>query len=417
MRKRIVTAYDAVLQELHVVAKIMKLPDATVRFLETPQRLTAVTIPVRMDNGSMRCYMGYRSQHNHALGPSRGGTRLHHDETIDDVKALSFWMTIKNALAGIPCGGGKGGIAVDPSSLSQGELERVCRAYIQGIYPVIQPDMDVAGPYMGTPPQVMAWMLDEYERLAGKHVPSAFTGKPIQLGGSQGRVASTGYALVCSAAEFLRHRGQTLEGKTVAIQGFGNLGSHAAATFVQQGARVIAISDVFGGVYNTKGIDIPAAFALLHTTGTITHMPGCDTIDNAALLAMDCDILVPAALQNQITADNAKKIRARCIVEGANGPTTPEAEHIILDRGIPLLPDIVANAGGVTTSFFENVQNRVTDYWTEEEVLVRLKANTVNVCAAVCKVADEKKLSMRQAAWVLALDKVVQAMKLRGWVS
>ena len=417
MKKQAVTAYDAALHELHSVASIMNLPDATVRFLETPQRLIAVTLPLRMDDGSTQCFMGYRSQHNHALGPSRGGTRLHHDETIDDVKALSFWMTIKNSLAGIPCGGGKGGIAVDPAALSQSELERLCRAYIQAIYPVLQPDMDVAGPDMGTPPQVMAWMMDEYERLSGKHVPGGFTGKPILLGGSQGRVQSTGFALVHSTAEFLRRHEQTLEGKTVAIQGFGNLGSNAAATFAQLGAKVIAVNDVFGGIHNAKGIDIPAAIALLQKAGTIKDMPGCDRIDNAALLAMDCDILVPAALHNQLTAENAPKLRARCIVEAANGPTTPEAEQIILDRGIPLLPDIIANAGGVTTSYFENVQNRTTLYWSEEEVLTRLKANTIQVCANVCAVARERKLSMRKAAWVLALDKVIQAMKLRGWVS
>jgi glutamate dehydrogenase/leucine dehydrogenase len=417
MKDTAVSAYDAVLHELRAVANIMELPDATVRFLETPQRIMAATLPVRMDDGSIQCFMGYRSQHNHALGPSRGGTRLHHGETMDDIKALSFWMTIKNSLAGIPCGGGKGGIAVDPASLSSSELERLCRAYVQAIYPVLNPDMDVAGPDMGTPPQVMAWFMDEYERLSGKHVPSGFTGKPILLGGSQGRAQSTGFALVHSAAEFLRHHNQTLEGKTVAIQGFGNLGSNAADVFVQQGAKVIAVSDVFGGIHNAKGIDIPAAIALLQKAGTIKDMPGCDKIDNASLLTLECDILVPAALQNQLTAENARQIRARCIVEGANGPTTPDAEQIILDRGIPLLPDIIANAGGVTTSYLENVQNRTTLYWSAEEVLSRLKTNTIQVCANVCAVAAEKNLPMRKAAWVLALDKVVQAMKLRGWIS
>jgi len=410
------TAYDVVLQQLDSVAKIMNMSDEIVRVLQKPQRLMEVSFPVRMDNGDVKTFQGFRSQHNRALGPTRGGTRLHHEETIDDVKALSFWMTIKNSLAGIPSGGGKGGIVVDPAAHSAGELERICRGYIQAIYPMLGHDVDVFGPDVGATQQVMTWFMDEYERLLHEHRNSSFTGKPLLLGGSQGRAQSTGFGLVCSAGEFLRRENKSLEGMNVAIQGFGNLGSHAALNFAKRGAKVVALTDVFGGIYNSKGIDVAAALEHLKATGSIKGLAGCDAMTNDELLAVKCDILVPAAMQNQLTEDNAGKVQATYVVEGANGPTTPGGEKIMLDRGIKLLPDIVANCGGVVTSYFENVQNRYCFYWPETEVLERLGTLMVQTCANVCTVAEGKKIPMRVAAWVMALDRVIEAMRLRGWV-
>lgn len=416
LMKSKITAFEVALQELYSVANIMKLDDNVVQFLETPQRFMAVNVPLRMDDGGVKYFKAYRSQHNRAIGPTRGGTRLHKEETEDDVKALSFWMTIKNSLAGIPSGGAKGGIAVDPHSLSKTELERLCRGYVRAIAPMLGPDVDVFGPDVGTPPTVMAWFMDEYENICQRHNPGAFSGKPPLLGGSRGRHKATGYGLVFSLVEYLRGKGQSLDGKTVAIQGFGNLGAHAAEAFVERGAKVIAISDEFGGVCNAKGIDVAAAFAHTSATGSIINLPGCDAIDNQILLSTKCDILVPAALQNQLTEDNARSVRAKYVAEGANGPTTPEAEHILLDMGVEMLPDIVANCGGVMVSYFEQVQNRYCYSWSEAEVLSRLETIMTQTCASVCDVAAERRVSMRSAAWILSLDKVITAMRLRGWI-
>ena len=411
-----ITAYEAALEELHSVAKVLNLSDEIVAMLETPQRLMAVTIPVRMDDGSMCYYKGYRAQHNAALGPTRGGTRFHKDETEDDVKALAFWMTIKNSLAGIPSGGAKGGVAVDPSTLSPTELERLCRGYIRSIYPMINPDVDVFGPDVGTPPQIMAWFLDEYETISQKHAFTAFSGKPPLIGGSLGRNKATGYGLVACANEFLRLQKDNLAGKRVAIQGFGNLGSFAAEAFAARGAKIVGITDIGGGIQNKNGIDLAAAMQQLKNTGSVAGLAGCDPIDNEGLLAMECDILVPAALQNQITENNADKVRATYVVEGANGPTTPAGERVLLSKGIFMVPDILANFGGVLVSYFEQVQNRYCFAWEEEEVISRLEKNMVQACNGVYGVAQEKKLSMRTSAWVLSLDKVIQAMRFRGWV-
>ena len=410
------TSLDVALQELYAVAQVMKLSDEVVHFLEVPQRFLAVNVPVKMDDGSLRFFKGYRSQHNRALGPSRGGTRLHHEETEEDVKALSFWMTIKNSLAGIPSGGAKGGIVVDPASLSKAELERLCRGYVRAIAPMLGPDVDVFGPDVGTPPQVMAWFLDEYEALVQKHVPGAFSGKPLELGGSAGRTKATGYGLVFSAMELLRQKNQSIQGKKVVIQGFGNLGSFAAEAFAGVGATVVAVSDVFGGIYNPKGIDMPAAFAQMKQAGSIKDLAGCDAVSNEELLALECDILVPAALQNQITQDNASRVRAGIVVEGANGPTTPEGEQILLDKGIDVLPDIVANCGGVLVSYFEQIQNRYCNYWPEKKVFSQLECTMIETCANVYAVSRKRQIRLRTAAWVLALDKVINAMTLRGWL-
>lgn len=411
-----ITAFEVALQELHAVAEVMRLSDEVTGFLSEPQRVLAVNIPLRMDDGSMKFFKGYRSQHNRALGPARGGTRLHQHETMDDVKALSFWMTVKNSLAGIPSGGGKGGIAVDPTALSAEELERLCRGYVRAIYPMLGPDQDVFGPDVGTPPQIMAWFMDEYETLIQRHQPGAFSGKPPMLGGSQGRDKATGYGLVYATRELLRQRGQALTGKAVAIQGFGNLGSVAAELFVRSGAKVVAVVDAYGGVYNAGGIVVAKAAAFVRETGSIKGLGGCDALAGDDLWGVSCDIMVPAALQNQITEANAGRLKASFVIEGANGPVTPAGEQVLLGNGIEVLPGIAANCGGVLVSYFEQVQNRYCYAWGEEEVFSRLEKTLVDVTSGVCRVAADKHIPLRTAAWVLALDKVIQAMKMRGWV-
>lgn len=415
MVKRI-TAYEVALQELHHAAEIMNLNDEVLGYLETPQRILTVSIPVRMDDGSLKFYTGYRAHHNSALGPVKGGTRFHQNETLDDIKALSFWMTIKNALAGIPAGGAKGGVVVDPSTLSQAELERLCRGYIRAVFPMLNPKVDIPGPDVGTPQQVMAWFMDEYETLTHQHEPASFAGKPPIIGGSLGRDRATGRGLVDATKELMRLKGTTLQDKTVVVQGFGNLGSHAANFFNQEGAKVIAISDVGGGAYNAKGINIDAAFSHLKTAGTVAGLAETDSISNQELLELPCDILVPAALQNQITEENAPRIRASFVIEGANGPTTPAAERILADNGVFVLPDIIANSGGAIVAYFELVQDLYYYFWTEEEVFQRLKLIITKTCRDVYELAQTKKVSMRIAAWMVALNKIIRAMELRGWI-
>lgn len=410
------SAYDTAMKGLADVARIMNLSDEVVGYLKTPQRIVIVELPLRMDDGTLRFYTAYRAQHNSALGVAKGGTRLHKDETLEDVKALSFWMSIKNALANIPAGGAKGGIAVDPSTLSPTELERLCRAYIRAIFPVIGPKVDIPGPDVGTPQRVMAWFLDEYEQLFGGAEPAAFAGKPPLLGGSQGRDRATGLGLVYSAAKMLDLRGESLADKSVVIQGFGNLGSHAADFFSRNGARVTGVSDVNGGVFNDKGLDVAGAMAWMRGHGTIAGYPEGEAISNSELLELPCDILAPCALQGQLTEGNAPRVRARYVVEGANGPTTPEAERVLLDKGVFIVPDIVANVGGAVVAYFELVQDLHQYYWKEDEVFAKLKIIMEKTAEEVFTSGTENRIGLRQAAWVSAITKIVTAMKLRGWV-
>jgi len=408
-------AYDVAMQSLDRVAGIMGLSDEILDFLRVPQRAMIVELPLRMDDGSQRIFTAYRVQHNRALGPAKGGTRLHPEETLDDVKALAFWMTVKNSLAGLPSGGGKGGITVDPSTLSLAELERLCRAYVRAIFPILGPKVDIPGPDMGTPPQVMAWFLDEYENIAQHHDPAVFAGKPPLIGGSLGRDRATGYGLVDVTEKILQLRGENLTGKQIAIQGFGNLGTHAADLFTQKGAVVIAVNDVHGGIFNKNGINVKEAMKYVQEKGSVKNFPGCDSISNAELLELKCDILAPSALQSQITAQNAGRVKARYILEGANGPTTPEAEDILHDAGACVVPDVLANAGGVTVSYFEQVQGNYGYFWPAEEVLAKMSAIMQRNAEEVYAQSVDKKVTLRQAAWIASLGKVVAAMKLRGW--
>ncbi len=409
-------ALDTAMKSLDHVAALMNLNDEVLGFLRAPQRALVVELPVRMDDGSLRFFTGFRVQHNYALGPVKGGTRFHPEETLDDVKALAFWMTIKNSLAGLPAGGAKGGIAVDPAALSANELERLCRAYIRAVYPMLGPKLDIPGPDVGTPPQVMAWFLDEYENISQHREPAAFAGKPPLLGGSQGRNRATGWGLVYVTEKMLQLQGESLEGKRVAIQGFGNLGTHAADFFTKKGARIVALSDVYGGVFNARGINVEQAAAHTRERGNLKELPGCDALSNSELLELDCDILAPCALQSQITEDNAGRVRARWVVEGANGPTTPEAEKILHDAGICVVPDIVANAGGAVVAYFELVQDLYHYYWTEEEALSKMCVILQRSAEEVYARAEERKIGLRAAAWIASLDKVVTAMRLRGWI-
>jgi len=410
------SAYDIAMKGLDDVAKIMKLNDEIVGYLRTPQRILIVELPVRMDDGSLRFYTGYRAQHNSALGPVKGGTRLHKDETLDDVKALSFWMSIKNSLANIPAGGAKGGITVDPATLSPTELERLCRAYIKAVFPILGSKVDIPGPDVGTPQQVMAWFTDEYENIAQCHEPAAFAGKPPLLGGSEGRNRSTGRGLVDVTEKVLALNKQEIKGKRIVIQGFGNLGSHAAHFFSELGGVITGLSDVNGGIYCAKGIDHAAALAYLAKHGVLKGVPGTEAISNAELLELSCDILAPCALQGQLTAANADRVKAAYVIEGANGPTTPGAEAIMRDKGIIVVPDIVANPGGAVVAYFELVQDLYHYYWKEDEVFAKLKLIMQKTMEEVWHSAQKNKLGLRQAAWISAIGKIVEAMRLRGWI-
>lgn len=410
------SAYDIAMQGLDSVARLMNLSDEVVGYLRTPQRIITVELPVRMDDGSLRFFTGYRAQHNSALGPVKGGTRLHKDETLDDVKALSFWMSIKNALANIPAGGAKGGIAVDAASLSSPELERLCRAYIRAIFPILGSRVDVPGPDVGTPQQVMAWFADEYETIAQCREPAAFAGKPPLLGGSEGRNRATGRGLVDVTEKVLSLSGTAIEGKRIVIQGFGNLGSHAACFFAELGGVIVGISDVSGGVFNAKGIDPAAAVAHVSRCGTLAGFPDAEPVTNAELLELPCDILAPCALQAQITAANAGSVKAAYVVEGANGPTTPEAERIMADNGVCVVPDIIANPGGAVVAYFELVQDLYHYYWKEAEVFAKLKTIMHKTTGEVWETARGNGVTLRQAAWTAAIGKIAQAMLLRGWI-
>lgn len=411
-----ISAYEVAMKGLEQVAKLMNLSDEVVGYLRTPQRQMVVELPLRMDDGSLRFFTGYRTHHNSALGPVKGGTRLHPHETMDDVKALSFWMSIKNALGNIPAGGAKGGIAVDPATLSPGELERLCRLYIRAVFPMLGPKVDIPGPDVGTPQQVMAWFLDEYEILAHGHEPAAFAGKPPLLGGSLGRDRATGLGVIYTTDKLLELRGESLRGQKVVIQGFGNLGSFAARFFAEAGAVVVGISDVTGGYYNAKGINVTEAVKLVSANGTLQGFTGGDSVNNQELLELPCDLLAPCALQNQITTDNAAKVKARYVIEGANGPTTPGAEDILEDKGVCILPDIVANVGGAMVAYFELVQDLYHYYWDMDEVFAKQKLIMQRSLEEVHAVSGRNKIRLRHAAWMSAIDKIVAAMKLRGWV-
>lgn len=387
------------------------------RWIETlkrPKRALIVDVPIVRDDGSIAHFEGYRVQHNLSRGPGKGGVRFHPDVTLNEVMALAGWMTVKNAAVGLPFGGAKGGIRVDPRQVSAGELQRITRRYTSEIGLIIGPDRDIPAPDVGTNAMTMAVMMDTFSMNRGGTVTGVVTGKPIALGGSLGRQEATGRGVFIAAREAGRHRQVPIEGARVVVQGFGNVGGIAARLFHENGARVIAMADHSATLVNEAGIDIPAALAHVADTGALAGFTGAEAIDIETFWQLDCDYLVPAALEGQINTERAARIRTRIIVEGANGPTTPAADDILTERGVLIVPDVLANAGGVTVSYFEWVQDFSSFFWTEDEINDRLERIMVNAFSAIWRVSEEKGVPLRTAAFIIACHRVLEARAERG---
>lgn len=396
-------------------AETMRLDHNLRERLKQPQRSLVVSIPVRMDDDRVEVFTGYRVQHDSSRGPSKGGVRYHPDVNLGEVAALAMWMTWKCALAGLPYGGAKGGVSVAPKQLSRAELQRLTRRYAAEIFPLIGPDKDVPAPDVGTDAQVMAWMMDTYSQQVGYAVPGVVTGKPLSIGGSLGREEATGRGVVYVTLEALRHLKLSVDRATVAVQGFGNVGAHTALIMEQEGARVIAVSDVTGGLYNEKGLNIRELLERYKTRGqTLRDTKMGDWITNEELLQLECTVLVPAALSEQITVHNAAALRCRILAEGANGPTTLEADRILEDKGIFIIPDILANSGGVIVSYFEWVQDLQRFFWNETDIRKRLQDIITSAFHQTKQFAIDKRVSMRMAALMNGIDKVAQAHLQRG---
>jgi len=403
--------------QLDEAAAVLQLDPDMHAFLREPMREFHFTIPVRMDDGRTRIFRGFRVQYNDARGPAKGGVRFHPDETIDTVRALAAWMTWKTAVADVPLGGGKGGVICNPRELSRGELERLSRGYMRSVARYVGLTQDVPAPDVNTNAQIMAWMLDEYETLMGHHEPGVITGKPQALGGSAGRPPATAMGGIVTIRETGRVLNIDLRGATCAIQGYGNVGSFAHKLAVEVlGLKVVAVSDEFGGIYHGDGLDYAAVSKHARQTGRVPEAPGTEPIGNADLLTLDVDVLIPAAIENQLTAQNADEVRARIVAEMANGPTTPEADDVFEEKGVYVIPDFLCNAGGVTVSYFEMVQNAYQFYWDESLVAERLDKKMTTAFQAVHEMAQRKKVSNRVAAYLVAIDRVATAMRLRGWV-
>jgi len=401
-------------RQFDIAAERLDLDPALRVVLREAERELIVSVPVRMDDGSVRIFPGYRVQHNLGRGPSKGGIRYHQDVTLNEVRALAMWMTWKCAVVAIPFGGGKGGVRVDPKQLSMRELEGLTRRFTTEISVLIGPERDIPAPDMNTDAQTMAWMMDTYSMHVGHTVPGVVTGKPISLGGSEGRHEATGRGGVVTIAEAARHLGLEVAGATVAIQGFGNAGATAASLLAELGARIVAVSDSQGGIHRPSGLDVKAVRAWKAEHGTVVGLPGAEPIDNAALLELEVDILAPAALESQITAANAGRVRPRILAELANGPTTPEADEILARNGVMLVPDILCNAGGVTVSYFEWVQDLNRDQWSEAIVNAKLTEIMLRAFGEVLAMSERENVDMRLAAYLLAVDRVASATALRG---
>jgi glutamate dehydrogenase (NAD(P)+) len=402
------------LMQLDRVAQLTGLDPGIHAILASPQRELTVHFPVRMDDGRLRIFTGYRVQHNSSLGPTKGGIRYSEEVDLDEVRALAMWMTWKTALVGLPYGGAKGGVCVDPRKLSPRELEGLTRRFTSEISLIISPDGDIPAPDMGTNPQVMAWMMDTYSMHRGKTAMGVVTGKPPTVGGTEGRVEATGRGVTAVAGMAYRRMGGTLGGSTCAVQGFGNVGSVAARMMDSAGSRVAAVSDIAGGIYNPKGLDVDAVLAYRQDHGNLAGYPEADAITNAELLELPVDILIPAATERQITAENAKRVRARMIVEGANGPVTPAADAILQEKGVLIVPDVVANAGGVIVSYFEWVQDLQAFFWSEYEVIQRLEELIGRAFQVVWDAAERLDTDLRTAACAVGVGRVAEATRLRG---
>ncbi|HET7029675.1 MAG TPA: Glu/Leu/Phe/Val dehydrogenase [Candidatus Limnocylindrales bacterium] len=401
-------------QQFDLAAERLNLDPGLRRVLREPRRELTVHFPVKMDDGSVQVYTGYRVQHNLGRGPAKGGIRYHQDVSIDEVKALAMWMTWKCAVVGIPYGGGKGGVIVDPKKLSQKELEGLSRRFFTEIEVLVGPEKDIPAPDVNTNAQVMAWFMDTYSMHAGHTVPGVVTGKPISLGGSEGRNEATARGTVFCIIEASRHLGIELGKATVAIQGFGNAGSIAAQLISEEGSTVVAVSDSTGGIHNPAGLDIKRVVAWKKEHGTVQGFPGATDITNAEVLEVDCSILIPAALEGQITERNAGNIKAKLIAEAANGPTTPEADRILFKNSKFMIPDILCNAGGVTVSYFEWVQDLNRDHWSERVVNDKLREIMIKAFQEVLAIARREQCDMRTAAYLLAVQRVADATAMRG---
>jgi glutamate dehydrogenase (NAD(P)+) len=408
------SAYAIAIRQLEAAAHYLNLDRSLLEVLKYPRRELIVNFPVKMDDGSIRVFTGYRVHHNPARGPAKGGIRYHPEVTLDEVRALAMWMTWKCAVVNIPYSGAKGGVVCDPKRLSVHELENLTRRYITEISMLIGPESDIPAPDVGTNPQVMAWIMDTYSMHKGYTVPAVVTGKPIPIGGSEGRLEATGRGVMVVAHEALRQLGRQLDGATVVIQGFGNVGSSTAKLMHQAGAKVVAVSDVRGGIYNPNGLNIPALLHCAGRDGCLQAYRDAELITNEELLELPCDVLVPAALHGVITAHNADRIKARVIVEAANGPVTPDADEILDDKGVLVVPDILANAGGVVVSYFEWVQDLQSFFWEEEEVNHKLEKAMRRSYQHVAQTAEQNKVNMRMGAYIIGVKRVAEATTIRG---
>ncbi|WP_280635603.1 Glu/Leu/Phe/Val dehydrogenase [Bacillus sp. 165] len=406
------TSTQSIIKE---AVRMLGYSDEMYDLLKEPLRLLTVRIPVRMDDGSVKIFTGYRSQHNDAVGPTKGGIRFHPEVDEEEVKALSMWMSLKCGIVDLPYGGGKGGIICDPRTMSFGELERLSRGYVRAVSQIVGPTKDIPAPDVYTNPQIMAWMMDEYSRIQEFDSPGFITGKPLVLGGSAGRETATAQGVTICIEEAAKKKGIELKGARVIIQGFGNAGSYLAKFMSDAGAKVIGISDAQGALYDPNGLDIDYLLERRDSFGTVTNL-FTNTITNKELLEKECDILVPAAISNQITRENAHNIKAQIVVEAANGPTTLEATKILTERGVLLVPDVLASAGGVTVSYFEWVQNNQGYYWSEEEVEQKLRQNIIRSFESVFSTSQMRKVDMRLAAYMVGIRRMAEASRFRGWV-
>jgi len=409
--------FCSVQSQLDDICDMLELDSGTKAFIRQPMKELTVSIPVKMDNGETRVFTGFRIQHNNARGPYKGGIRFHPEETVDTVRCLATWMSLKCAVVGIPLGGGKGGIICNPKEMSAGELERLSRSYVRQIWELVGPDQDIPAPDVYTTPQIMAWMMDEYSKIKGYGNPGMITGKPIPVGGSIGRGDATSRGGMYTIIEAAKHLKMNLKGARVAIQGYGNAGSFAAILLNEDtGCNIVAVSDSKGGIYNAKGLDPRKVLEHKEKTGSVVNFAGAQNITNEALLELDVDILLPSALEGVITAANVNNIKARIIGELANGPTAADANEALYKRGIMVIPDILCNAGGVTVSYFEWVQGLYHFWWNESEVRQKLSEVMTKAFQDVLAESLKRKISMRKAAYLVAVSRIAEAMKLRGWV-
>ena len=412
--KRRYSASDVALAQFERAVAHMQLDPDLVEYLRRPRRELIVHFPVYMDDGSMKMYTGYRVHHSTVRGPTKGGIRYHPDVNLDEVRALAMWMTWKNALMNLPYGGAKGGVAVDPRQLSRNELRRLTRRYASEISVLISPEGDIPAPDVGTNPQVMAWIMDTYSVARGYTTPAVVTGKPLSIGGSEGRTEATGIGVMITTMAMMEKLGLKPESTRVAVQGFGNVGSVAARKMWERGCKIVAVSDVYGGIYHDQGLDIADLLEHVARTGTVTDYPHGDRITNRETLTAPCDVLIPAALEGQIDETVAPDVQARIIAEGANGPCTMEGEKILLEKGVEFVPDILCNAGGVTVSYFEWVQGLISFFWSEKEILERLERLMRDAFEHVWQASRTQHIDMRTAAYTIAIQRVVDAVEARG---